>query len=913
MPIDRITVTNVNGIRLMLALLPRINLKNSIHLAIVISQQLNGHVPHNSLLYHQSVSDSLEGDGNVNTVDLSRHPIVNIYCNQTMKNVFSVDTDQPYYLKESVGSGGNSYFYLTPGNGSGNGDEDGSDESNGKITSFFKGLFSGQSQTIRKDLFESLVHSTQRMIRSLKFYHDNWESYYSQYLIAMIQNNSINSLDLCGNELTDSSVRSILDSLKNIKSLSELNLSKNQLSNDSMIQIGNIVKNNLFLTSINLTHNQITSNPIKPFLDNIRTNTFKKTIKIGWNRLDDLAGILFCRFLQTNEFLTHLNLGSNPDLSYETYFLLTEVLKNTKSLRSLKLSGNQLDQEEALAITSSFKVNNSVQKLSLCCCLLSPGATVSLSQSIHINTTLTSIDIRFNPITNTGGLALAEALSKNRTITYLNIGFCNLGQEVGLAMGESLSINSTLKQLFINNNQLGEQGIIGISQGLLINNSLVTLDIGSTCQDFESIGYNAILSLSDLLKVNQTLTNLSIYNCKLGQESITLLSQSLLKNYTLTQLNLSSNPIRLEGALSLTQVLLENQTLQWLNLNNTNIQKEGVLSIVESLKTNRSIRYIGLSHNTAELQIDIIGIKIYVDHAKTTIKNIDLQKKLIRFFLSNKIPHSLISIFDISTNYEKQKQIHTHCVKIPRYPYIEINGELWGEGLLVEDKKEEVLELVKDLINHNQSESTPIIDAFIKNTPLVDELINTKKQEEDSLQLGYIASGLNITEWLVFGLVRNIWNPWGSTSTTTTTTPTENNININSNSSDESSDENNSNESTIDTALPAIQDADFECEAIRTNWYGRNQIRIYRFTPSEYYRICDGTIKATLYYKDIKEVVLTDSKNLIIKIQNGEDQYIQALEKNVKKIIEIVTSRAYLKPDQENTWISNVLIHSPSC
>ncbi|KAN0000292.1 hypothetical protein ACTFIZ_000713 [Dictyostelium cf. discoideum] len=266
---------------------------------------------------------------------------------------------------------------------------------------------------------------------------------------------------------------------------------------------------------------------------------------------------------------------------------------------------------------------------------------------------------------------------------------------------------------------------------------------------------------------------------------------------------------------------------------------------------------------------DTFGIKIYVDHNKTTIKGIDLQKKLAKFFLKKNIPHSLISIFDIANNFEIQRRIKEHSKKIPRYPYIEINGQLWGEGIEVEES-EEMDEILKDLINYKiqateEQENNSIVDAFIAGNTMV-------AVQPETLSIGYLDSGLNLIEWLSLGIVSNIWNPWAI--------PTQ----------------------------PLDKESDFEFDVIRTNWYGRHQFRKYRFTPSEIVRINSQSVKATLYYKDIQQLDQTNKKNIIIKILNGEDQYIEALEDDINKMIEIITSRAYLVPNGENQWVSKITI-----
>ncbi|EFA81054.1 hypothetical protein PPL_05890 [Heterostelium album PN500] len=264
------------------------------------------------------------------------------------------------------------------------------------------------------------------------------------------------------------------------------------------------------------------------------------------------------------------------------------------------------------------------------------------------------------------------------------------------------------------------------------------------------------------------------------------------------------------------------------------------------------------------------GVTIYVDHHRTTIKGINLQLALAKFFLTHGVHRNYITIYDIGNNYEKQAEIKNHSKKIPKYPYIGINGKLWGEGCMVDEKAGEIVELIQPLVNAVPDEQkSVVVDAFVNDQQVSEKEITA----ETSLQLGYTDAAINVTEWLLFGLVKGVVS-----STWRANTP----------------------------PLPELDESDFECEVIRTNWYGRHQFRKYRFTPQEIFRLSDGVVRATLFYKDIKELKQVDKKNIILTIENGEAQYIEGVEKDISKIIEIVTSRSYLAPTGEDSWASTI-------
>ncbi|KYQ96851.1 hypothetical protein DLAC_04157 [Tieghemostelium lacteum] len=669
LPIDRITITSVNSCRLFISLMNVIRFRQTFHLSIVISQQLNGQLVHNNKEYlEKTIENNLMADANDLFQPFSKQQLVNIYHSQSMNNVFSYDFI-PFLDIIKVESNAGSQNYSDKDNSQQNNQQQGN-------VGFFGKLLRTGSQVLKKELLESLVKSCAKSLRSLKFYHDNWENYYIGYLNELISKNSLNSLDLAGNGLNDSQVKQILESLKSINTLYELNLSRNQISGECLSHFEPIFKANMFLSNVNFQQNKINSNAVKPFLESFKSNVFKKSILFGWNDLDDLAGIMITRFLLTNDTVTNINLASN-ELTYETFILLNDVLKQTKTLKKLNISCNPLDSEEAIAILSSLKVNQSLKSLSMVGCGIDGSASNSLYEMLQVNTTLTNLDLRHNiTIPSESGCKFMSALTTNQTIVKLNMGYCNLGGEVGQALGECLMHNQTLQVLIFNNNQLGEQGMIGISTGLMANNTLKYIDLGSNFHDFECIGYEAGLALAETLKYNTCLESLHLYNNKMGHETVALITAALGEggNQTLKALNLSSNSIRTEGALAIASLILGNYSLNYLNINNSFIQAEGLMSIIESLKLNTTIQQIGISGNASSLlQLDTITKQLLSEN--NYIHQMDYTSRIT---------------FRRYHQYEKQRSLYKSRKYLIR---------LFDDGsAMLPESKDKILDLLKPII-----------------------------------------------------------------------------------------------------------------------------------------------------------------------------------------------------------------------
>jgi len=82
----------------------------------------------------------------------------------------------------------------------------------------------------------------------------------------------------------------------------------------------------------------------------------------------------------------------------------------------------------------------------------------------------------------------------------------------------------------------------------------------------------------------------------------------------------------------------------------------------------------------------------------------------------------------------------------------------------------------------------------------------------------------------------------------------------------------------------------------RTNWLYRRQVRIFRFSDDCFKRLIPSTgeEKHIFDYKDILDITMVDSSNIIINFYSGkESQYIQYDQ--VHEIIDVITKKAKAK------------------
>ena len=157
---------------------------------------------------------------------------------------------------------------------------------------------------------------------------------------------------------------------------------------------------------------------------------------------------------------------------------------------------------------------------------------------------------------------------------------------------EALKVNSTLTQLFIMVPVLGDQSIVSLTNMLQVNKTLTTVRIDA--EGFFSA--HTVQQLADSLMVNKTLNYLTFMGNAWDNDAVRILAGYMKRSESLSSLNLNCSDIGDAGATALAEVLRTNTTLNSLGLwNNPGIGNPSVMSLCEALKVNTTLSSLNLS------------------------------------------------------------------------------------------------------------------------------------------------------------------------------------------------------------------------------------------------------------------------------------------------------------------------------
>ena len=301
----------------------------------------------------------------------------------------------------------------------------------------------------------------------------------------------------------------------------------------------------------------------------------------------------------------------------EVSLLCKEVLLEAKSLERVTLELSECSDDGAVHISGLIESSSTIKHVSLLlnnvgekgAMVLSKGLSQSSLESFSIyatqldlhdrfigdtgtghiadavknHSTLQSLSITQNGVSNFGLSSIIRSLESKSLVAELDLRSNQIDSEGAKMIGTFLINNVTLKRLILNGNRaVGCEGVKEIASSLCHNSSLEHLGLRSC-----GIGKNGAERFAMTLSRNSTLKVLDLCgNTEVGDDAVELISRGLKDNQSLLELNLSSCGLGDEGCAHLADALLTNATLTHLWLHKNEIGDGGILSLSETLKQN---------------------------------------------------------------------------------------------------------------------------------------------------------------------------------------------------------------------------------------------------------------------------------------------------------------------------------------
>ena len=424
----------------------------------------------------------------------------------------------------------------------------------------------------------------------------------------------------------------------NEKSVSLQNI---QMNNFEIEIFSDCLKINTVLTELNLSDFQINKTVNSGTDDCFESNDIVNI----YNRITDITIKILVDAINNNVTLQKLNLSHN--IIFDNGFsFFNNCLKKNNTLHELNLSRNNITDETIKGLAEVIQVNTTLKVLDISKNLISREGVLKILEACTKHKTLKKVVCTHNNLSKSGLADLNEYIRREKALQTFDASWNGVGTSLG-----KLTIKTTFQLLDIN-----EDDNVDIHEEMWYVYEIAKLEHrkeflqccfeSEQSVNIQGIGMAEIELISDCLKQNKTLKELTISKTKITDKVARKLSKAIklhtklqivdishsiitdsgilsitkcvTNNGVLCKLNLSNNKITDEGAKKLAKAIQVNKRLQELNVSKNLISKEGVMSIVEACtkkKTLHKLHKLVCTHNNLS-KLGLANINKYIQEKK---------------------------------------------------------------------------------------------------------------------------------------------------------------------------------------------------------------------------------------------------------------------------------------------------------
>ncbi|CAK95188.1 unnamed protein product (macronuclear) [Paramecium tetraurelia] len=373
-----------------------------------------------------------------------------------------------------------------------------------------------------------------------------------------------------------------------------------------------------------------------------------RSLDLSGMEIDPLLAIELGQGLQKNSSLYEINLSGCKLNSFSLQYIFSSI-SNHQTLQSINLFNNQGFNIDLMNDINQFvfKGKNNLKKLKLTHCNISSTAMSYLLRNLKYSRSINAIDISMMQFTTDVLTSLGMALQHfkgKKVLEYLNIGDTNIKNQGVEVLAQRVSWNMrkiNLKELNIRRNFINQSGVQHLETFLRKINNLQKLD----------------LSQNQIEEFNcQNLLSRKMYEVNLSSNLISCFPQQFFLN-TLV-INLTNNNITSNGAFQLSSILRQNPLWIELNLSNNQIKSEGFNSLIFGLRDNKMLKKFIVANNNLDGEAIITYM---INHEQVQFEHLDVSYNKIRyaliFFLLKFIKSGCLRCFRCQFQQKQQNEL----------------------------------------------------------------------------------------------------------------------------------------------------------------------------------------------------------------------------------------------------------------
>ncbi|GAB4815992.1 hypothetical protein N2152v2_003038 [Parachlorella kessleri] len=383
------------------------------------------------------------------------------------------------------------------------------------------------------------------------------------------------------------------------------------------------------------------------------SNTVLETLLLETNNAGDEGAALLAQTLAGGTRIKHLNLTGNNigDVGAKA---LAEMLKVNTTLEELQLNGNVIDYDGITAIAEALTTNTSLKVLGISDNYIGALGAGVLGAALRQNESLQELTIKGNELGDEGVKVLCEALKERKgEIKALDMGNNTITAVGAAALADLLRGNNSLTDVNINMNDVGDDGAFQLAASLKDNRTLKTLDVGGN-----NIGPDGGKALAAALRGNESLQTLELGYNPIGPEGAKAFSDLLKYDMKVETLKLGWCKIGAgEGAKAVADLIMFNTTLRTLDLRGNGFGNDGAIYVSRGMKehTNEQLRDLDMGYNEIKDEGACALAQALKANPSGAPKDLKLNSNYITKFGQVALTEALDMVYDMA---RKQMVIH---------------------------------------------------------------------------------------------------------------------------------------------------------------------------------------------------------------------------------------------------------------
>ncbi|EAY01137.1 Leucine Rich Repeat family protein [Trichomonas vaginalis G3] len=241
---------------------------------------------------------------------------------------------------------------------------------------------------------------------------------------------SLQSLDLSNTSIGQHDVAQLAVALMHQSTLRSLNLSNNPVKSFGAWALFHALQNNLYLQELNLKNTELDDESCQSLTEFLDKNKTLKVLEIGYNSFSEKELQNFSNRLSKSFSLQLLDISNNKTDPYkDTMSSIFDLAETSHTLKRLIVGGNALGPKSVNSLVRMIKNNRTLKSLKLSNCSLTPELGLMISEAIANNYGLRDIDITQNNLDEISE-NFAQALTTNASLCYFSMDTSSKNPEI---------------------------------------------------------------------------------------------------------------------------------------------------------------------------------------------------------------------------------------------------------------------------------------------------------------------------------------------------------------------------------------------------------------------------------------------------------------------------------------------------